>query len=199
MTINRTSEKAKTGRTTSGPSRGGPSYGLEDVVDKLLPTPSANIGENGGSQHPDKRRAGNHSVSIQDVAEHKLLPTPSVADGTGGHARRGGARGDELLLPGAAVEHATDWGHFAPAIERWEQVLGRPAPAPTVPDGRNGKHRLSAVFVEWMMGLPEGWVTDVPITRNEQLKALGNGVVPQQCTAALRDMLANTQASTEAA
>jgi DNA (cytosine-5)-methyltransferase 1 len=37
-----------------------------------------------------------------------------------------------------------------------------------------------------MMGLPEGWVCDVPgLTRNEQLKALGNGVVPQQALAAL--------------
>lgn len=43
---------------------------------RLLPTPSANLGENGGSQHPDKRRAGNHQASIQDVAEHLLLPTP---------------------------------------------------------------------------------------------------------------------------
>ena len=29
-----------------------------------------------------------------------LLPTPSKADGMGGHERRGGDRGDELLLPG---------------------------------------------------------------------------------------------------
>ena len=37
------------------------------------------------------------------------------------------------------------------------------------------------------MGLPAGWITDVPsLTRNEQLKALGNGVVPQQAAAALR-------------
>jgi DNA (cytosine-5)-methyltransferase 1 len=36
------------------------------------------------------------------------------------------------------------------------------------------------------MGLPAGWVTDIPgITRNEQLKMLGNGVVPQQAHAAL--------------
>jgi DNA (cytosine-5)-methyltransferase 1 len=41
-----------------------------------------------------------------------------------------------------------------------------------------------------MMGTPEGWITDVPISRNEQLKACGNGVVPQQAAAALRDMLA---------
>jgi len=32
MGVNRTSEKAKTGRPTSGPSRGGPSVGLEDVA-----------------------------------------------------------------------------------------------------------------------------------------------------------------------
>ena len=39
------------------------------------------------------------------------------------------------------------------------------------------------------MGLPEGWVTDVPdLTRNAQMKALGNGVVPQQALAALQMM-----------
>jgi len=43
-----------------------------------------------------------------------------------------------------------------------------------------------------MMGLPDGWVTDpaIGISRNDQLKACGNGVVPQQAEAALRDMLA---------
>jgi len=41
------------------------------------------------------------------------------------------------------------------------------------------------------MGLPDGWVTDpaIGISRNEQLKACGNGVVPQQAIAALKDML----------
>ncbi|MFJ1787307.1 hypothetical protein ACIOML_23750 [Streptomyces anulatus] len=40
------------------------------------------------------------------------------------------------------------------------------------------------------MGLPAGHVTDVPgLTRNQQLHALGNGVVPQQATAALRILL----------
>ena len=40
------------------------------------------------------------------------------------------------------------------------------------------------------MGLPEGWVTAVPgLSRNEQLKLLGNGVVPQQCAAAVRWLL----------
>jgi DNA (cytosine-5)-methyltransferase 1 len=41
-----------------------------------------------------------------------------------------------------------------------------------------------------MMGLPAGWVTEVPgLTRNDQLKALGNGVVPQQAAHAVRTLL----------
>lgn len=37
------------------------------------------------------------------------------------------------------------------------------------------------------MGLPAGHVTDVPgLTRTQQLRALGNGVVPQQAEAAIR-------------
>jgi DNA (cytosine-5)-methyltransferase 1 len=38
-----------------------------------------------------------------------------------------------------------------------------------------------------MMGLPDGWVTDptIGISHNNQLKALGNGVVPQQAKLAL--------------
>jgi len=40
------------------------------------------------------------------------------------------------------------------------------------------------------MGLPAGWVTAVPgLSRGEQLKLLGNGVVPQQCAAAIRGLL----------
>ena len=37
------------------------------------------------------------------------------------------------------------------------------------------------------MGLPDGHVTspDIGLTRTEQLKALGNGVVPQQASLAL--------------
>lgn len=117
-----------------------------------------------------------------------LLPTPSVADVEGGRKHRSGERSGELLLNGIA--HAQAFGQYAPAIARWEAALGRPAPAPTEPTGRDGAHRLSPAFVEHMMGLPAGWVTGAPgITRNEALKALGNGVVPQQCAAAVRHLL----------
>jgi DNA (cytosine-5)-methyltransferase 1 len=82
------------------------------------------------------------------------------------------------------------WGPYEPAIRRWERRLGRPAPALTEP-GSKGQPRLSPAFVEFMMGLPAGWVTQVPgLSRNDQLKALGNGVVPAQAAAAVRFMLA---------
>ncbi len=75
-----------------------------------------------------------------------------------------------------------DWGVYRPAVHRWAAIIGRPAPDPV---DRRG--RLSPPFVEWMLGLPAGWVTDVPgIPRTQQLKILGNGVVPQQAAAALR-------------
>jgi len=41
-------------------------------------------------------------------------------------------------------------------------------------------NKLNPKFVEYMMGLPVGWVTDLEISRSQQLKLLGNGVVPQQ-------------------
>lgn len=95
-------------------------------------------------------------------------------------------------FPTPTVEDYRVWGNYAHAITRWEWVTGRPAPRPTEPTGRNSGERLSPRFTEWMMGLPDGWVTDpaIGITRNEQIKACGNGVVPQQAIAALRDMLA---------
>lgn len=83
----------------------------------------------------------------------------------------------------------TDWGKYAASIARWEAIHG-PSPAPTMTSPRSGNQQLSPAFTEWMMGLPTGWITDVPgITRNEALKACGNGVVPAQAAAALRFML----------
>ena len=71
------------------------------------------------------------------------------------------------------------WGGYEPVVRRWERVLGRPAPLPVV------DNRLSAVFVEWMMGLEEGHVTDIAPSRAKALACLGNGVVPQQAKRAL--------------
>ncbi len=44
-----------------------------------LKTPTANLATNGGSQHPEKRKAGGHGPTLADEIEH-LLPTPMAHD-----------------------------------------------------------------------------------------------------------------------
>lgn len=78
-----------------------------------------------------------------------------------------------------------DWGAYAPAIERHELAVGRLAPSPVNTEGA-----LDPLFVEFMMMLPLGWVTDVLPRRSHALKALGNGVVPAQAEYAIRGLLA---------
>lgn len=49
--------------------------------------------------------------------------------------------------------------------------------------------RLNPHVVEWLMGLDEGHVTAVPgLSRTAQLRALGNGVVPQQANRAITEL-----------
>jgi DNA (cytosine-5)-methyltransferase 1 len=132
--------------------------------------------------------------SVGRTAARRDSDAPADAHGDGfawsaerdGEAQRGQDRRQQRRVdPRGRV---LDWGSYGPAVARWEAVLGRPAPHPTEP-GKTAE-RLSPAFVEWMMGLPEGWVTDVPgLSRNAQLKALGNGVVPQQAALALRLLL----------
>jgi len=98
--------------------------------------------------------------------------------------------GDRLTAHAHSGGEAVDWGQYTPAIRRWETVLARPAPYPTEP-GRGGRPRLAAVFVEWLMGLPNGWVTGIGISRAAQIRALGNGVVPAQAAAAVTVLLAD--------
>jgi DNA (cytosine-5)-methyltransferase 1 len=83
----------------------------------------------------------------------------------------------------------TNWGKFSAAIDRWERVIGRKAPAPTKADGKDGSHRLSSLFTEWLMGLPVGWITGHNLSRADELKMAGNGVVPQQAEMALRFLI----------
>ena len=77
------------------------------------------------------------------------------------------------------------WGRYADAIARWEHITGRPAPAPALLNDAHGP-RPAPAFVEWLMDLPTGWVTDSDeLTQNQQITALGNGVLPLQAAAAL--------------
>ena len=194
--------------TKGGPNQRGSSGDLmlPSAVMQLLPTPRATRGGSSTetvellptpkASNNEKRQSLGYGMNLgQALGVTPLLPTPSVADSIGGHERRGGKRGDELLLKGIAKQLAerdgseSPWGPYAAAIHRWEQVLGRPAPSPTKP-GRNGSPKLNPAFVEFMMGAPAGWITDVPgVTDNEALRMAGNGVVRQQVVAALRLML----------
>ncbi|GAA2577674.1 DNA cytosine methyltransferase [Microbacterium binotii] len=186
----------------SSGSHGGPNrtYGdgspTLDGIMHLLPTPDAYSGSRGGSQHPDKRRDGGHTVSLSDVTEHELnlMPTPRATRGgssTEMSYAMGGERADDER-PQGVVAPADSWGPYAGAIRRAEVAFGRPAPSPVRHDGKGGKARLNPELPEWMMGWPAGWVTDpaIGLSRAEQLKAAGNGVVPQQAAYALRLMLA---------
>lgn len=171
----------------TGPgSHGTDGDNLRTVVDQLLPTPRATDGTKGG---PNQR--GSSGDLMLPSAVQKMLPTPVVTDASGSarHTTDTGVMHSGTSLTDAIRQ---DWREYEAAIRRQETAFGRPAPPPTE-TGPKGKPRLSPRFVEWLMALPEGWVTDVPgITRNDQLKALGNGVVPQQCAAALRAFLADT-------
>lgn len=126
-------------------------HGLLASGGQLLKTPTAQLGSNGGSQHPDKRRAGGHGPTLADQVE--WLP----------------------LEPGGII----DWGPYAQAILRHQQVIGRMVPHPLEP----GKNRgvLSVSFVEWLMDRPEGSITGVPgLNREAVFRILGNGVVTRQ-------------------
>jgi DNA (cytosine-5)-methyltransferase 1 len=180
----------------------------------LLPTPSVADGE-GGHLNRSGTRSGELLLPgvARAIGNGELLPTPTSRDGKGANQR-----GDESCLTGAllptprksdgdgganplsrpermddvetrVIRCGAQWGKYEPAIRRWESVT-RPAPSPTEPNTK-GNPRLSAAFSEWMMGWPDGWVTAVPgISRNEQLRIIGNGVVPQQAISAL-DWLLN--------
>ncbi|WP_150462658.1 DNA cytosine methyltransferase [Nesterenkonia ebinurensis] len=82
--------------------------------------------------------------------------------------------------------HLHRWGRYAPAIARWEHITGRRAPTPALLSEAKGP-RPAPEFVEWLMGLEPGWVTnpDHGLTDNQQLAALGNGVLPLQAAQGL--------------
>lgn len=183
---------------SSGMTRSGSAFELPmpalpmDAIgsSSLLMTPKASDGMMGTPSTSGRPVEKSTFLSTQAMLlaghlEHRrLLPTPTTQDA----ANTGG--GIPVRAEQPSVEHVradVAWGVYEPAIRRWEAVLGRPAPALTNPDGKNEQERLAAEFVEWMQGCDEGWVTDpsIGLTRNQMLKALGNGVVKQQAALAL--------------
>jgi DNA (cytosine-5)-methyltransferase 1 len=88
-----------------------------------------------------------------------------------------------------APDRATlrQWGRYGSAIARWQRITGRQAPAPALLNQTEGP-RPAPAFVEWLMGLPQGWVTDPQhseLTNSQQITVLGNGVLPLQAATAI--------------
>lgn len=90
------------------------------------------------------------------------------------------------------------FGDYGPAILTWALATGR-TPPPLIEDyvGRSVHPRFPEIrsatnveFIEWLMDLPAGWVTGVPgLSRAQAVKALGNGVVPAQAGAAIKELI----------
>jgi DNA (cytosine-5)-methyltransferase 1 len=172
--------------TKASPNRG---VGLPLWAERirLLPTPT--IMETKASTNPeviDKFLAQKRQNSIT----YQLLRTPTAAEVEGGPVSPevAKAKGQTLRLTGQVLA-LREWGEFEPAIRRWEAVTGNHAPEPTLADGQKGQHRLNARFTEWMMGLVPGWITGHGLSRKDEIKMAGNGVVPQQAVFALSLLL----------
>lgn len=185
-------------------SRGeGGASSLADVA-PLLPTPNAADGDRGKGPRSEEKlaqtRDGDNRLDRQKGLPDlpRLLPTPAAADSDRrqdyARADRDGSGGDDLVTAAVRATNTQAWGKYAPAIRRWELVT-RSAPPPTEPNTK-GNPRLSPAFSEWLMGWELGWVTEKGlIGRNDQLRIIGNGVVPQQAAAALialLNVIANT-------
>ena len=139
--------------------------GGEGTLPELEYLPTIRASDSKCGDYPAEHRRVGPSISAVSVY-FPHLPTPTTMDHL--PAREGGI-----------------YGRYEPVVRRWETVTGTIAPPPTELN-TNGKPRLNVEFASWMMGLPKGWVTGVPgLSRAQQLKAIGNGVVPQQAAAAL--------------
>jgi hypothetical protein len=172
---------------------------LDEIATHLLPSPFARDykgayprGDKGECLPGALEQLHQHADDEAGVGEQMvLLPTPAAADHDRrqdlARADRVGSGGDDLVTSVVKAERDATWGKYGPAVRRWERLAG-PAPSPTEPN-RNGNPRLNPQFSEWLMGLPRGWICDVPISRPDKLKICGNGVVPQQAVAALRQLL----------
>lgn len=136
--------------------------------------------EPGGARRAALLRPGNGAIGSDRADTGAAAAADTDLSGRSERGRRI-ADATQLAAAQCAGQDSARWGEYADAIARWEPVVGRPAPEPT-----DGQRRLNPRFVEWMMGLEDGWVCDAVDGRSHQLRILGNGVVPQQAAYAIR-------------
>lgn len=100
---------------------------------------------------------------------------------------------------GAPHQRARVFGVAYPKHAEWKndwqtQELGRGSASRVdllmqEPPARLDNGRVNLKFIEYMMGLEKGWVSDFDFPEQELYKLLGNGVVPQQALLALQELL----------
>lgn len=107
-------------------------------------TPS-DLSKRGGSQRPEKRAAGGHSVNLEDQAEH--WATPRATDGEKGGPNQSFGAGGTPLPAMATTFHYLHPDH--------QTTLGQ--------QFSKERRSLNPLFVEWLMGWPIGWTACEPV------------------------------------
>jgi DNA (cytosine-5)-methyltransferase 1 len=156
MTVNTTSQKAKAGRPTAGPSRGGASWGLEDMV-RMWPTPAATDAEpiTGGQQYVTRTgtiraKYGKTSSNRGLGATVQMWRTPRANDWKGGVTGKNGSQRSEsdYFLPDQ-VNAAEGLILPTPTANRWDGLQSH---------GKNViSGQLNPTWVEWLQGFPMNW------------------------------------------
>lgn len=125
----------RNGRLYARPTSALPTSGGACSSSPLLKTPTAQLAINGGTQHPDKRKAGGHGPTLADEVEH-LLPTPTTSEnrGTGplDGPRNDTLRAQVMLLPTPKAtnnENRQSLDRYGPNLGMALQALsGAPTP-----------------------------------------------------------------------
>ena len=152
---------------------------------KVWLTPRASDGE-GGVMEMREGEKGRYKLRDHAVNVMKQLPTPAVADTEGSRKTRSGKRSNEPLLNGMAAQWPTPLSQDGKNGTVSAKTLGRNSRPlrgvavsvsvsdPCFPPGqqswkpgdtfqKTSNPQLNPRFVEWLMGLPEGWVELKPL------------------------------------
>lgn len=100
----------------------------------------------------------------------------------------------ELAVPDYDVGAFSDFDGRGAALAHWASVIGVPVPDVVEPRPDGKDVRLSPRFAEWVMGITDGRISSAPVPYSAKIKAVGNGVCPQQAEFALRHLLPELEA-----